>query len=369
MKNSYLIFLIFFISLCATAEKRTFEVRPSLTLIGDSEYLSEDHFGDGSGEVNSFLRRARSGLSATFYDLVRLKFSVQYNDDDGSIDLRDSYLSFNANKSIKLTMGRFNEPLGMESALSVKWQAFHERSIATRAFFLGRQDGLLVENSFHNWSLNLGVFLMYNERPDEDTSPAYIANLSHYSKPFSMFKFHWGLGASQRDGFLNSTRFESDYLSRNSGKEIRSRRIDAKELTLYRQEAAAATKTVSLRTEFFQQLVTTTQGLEQEFSGFYASASWNFIGKGYAYKDNVFQLKKSKKLSMEAAIRYSEVDLVFQGEGDQGSSLNLALNVYWSKRYKASLEYEHGEIVELDEGLGSPVEDDAIKLRMQLNLK
>jgi phosphate-selective porin OprO/OprP len=119
--------------------------------VGSQPGLSDRGLGFASE-----LRRARLGAEGTIPGGFGYKLEVDFADNE--IEVTDAFLSYEASKSLGLTIGQHNNFQSLDELTSSRFLSFMERAAFTDAFGFERRVGLSARFSKGDFIANAGVF-------------------------------------------------------------------------------------------------------------------------------------------------------------------------------------------------------------------
>ena len=286
-------------------------------------------------EFNTEIRRARLSLKHTLNKDWLAKLQTNFNEDDES-EIGDAYVRYQGFKGVKLTMGRFKEPFGLENMTSSKDIRFLERSMASNAFGPGRNKGFMLSLSPGDVSY---AFSFTNlEAKDDDHAPYALTTRATWAPIANKYKtLHIGLSGSLR--LLDGEEFEFDERAelRSMEKIIESGEIETEQLRLSALEAAYVDGAFSVQSEFMMaDLQASDESRNVEVTGYYVEASYVLTGEKRGYKNGAFSSidPKSKKGAWELTSRASVLDASDADDGIEVRSATIGLNYYANENVK-----------------------------------
>jgi phosphate-selective porin OprO/OprP len=162
---------------------------------------------DGVADEDDFsIRRARLYLSGNVNDW---SYKAQFNVGNGNGGTpEDLYIRYNGwGKQAVVTVGKQNEPFGLEQLESSKDISFLERSAITEANVPGRQEGILFSGEQGDITYALGVF--EDDRLSDGT--AVTGRVTYAPIRSADQVLHFGVAHSNRNADLDITGLEIAY--------------------------------------------------------------------------------------------------------------------------------------------------------------
>lgn len=345
------------------------EIDYSLYVIADAIDPSGEIFRNKELEEGSIyeLRRFKGGIKVPIIDQLEFKFSTEWDTDESTFEVDDFYLEYELESNAKweFLLGQFKEAFGMENAQSVRDLYVFERSAVTDILTFGRQRGLgiFVEKD----GIYLQMAYMYDKNDDAD--PQRIDSFSSrafYAKQAASHKvLHFGLSYSGR--YLKEENYQIDgpLISNYHKDQIKSAKYDSHAVQNIGAEAALQYEDFLVQSERVTQVINEQNGRQSSFHGFYLNAAWNIFGKKRDYDDGEFEIDKDD-WQMELAYRYTKLNLTAGIKADQAEVHEIALNNYFAKRYRFSVQYSYTEKKDWSDAGYLNVEDgSALGVRLQ----
>lgn len=329
-------------------------------------------------------RRARIGAQGKFTDDWFYRFQFGFAEDQADIeDFHLTYLGFDA---ADIRIGHQRPVFGFDENTSAKYTFFTERAAPNNVFSQARLIGLNFLGGGDHWSWGAGVFGetagANNPGDDEGLSLDFgvSANVLGLANPETESVLHLGAAYSHRrptdDVTLAYAPTADSPLIVNTGAISNVDSIDAIGL-----ELVAAHGPFSFQSEYFTADVNVDDafGLDADFDGFYAQASWFITGESRAATYNgrsgtFFRVDPKRSFSLteggwgawELAVRYEHVDLNDSGAGLLGGQLdNTTLGVNWHINPYVTL-FANYILVDTDENSVVPDDDPEIfNMRLQ----
>jgi len=256
------------------------------------------------------IRRARLFVSGNAKDWAyKLQFNIGNGNGGEPEDLYVRYKGFG--KKAVVTIGKQNEPFGLEQLVSSKDISILERNALSEAFAPGRNEGVLLTGKSGDITYAAGVF--QDDGSNNDT--AFTGRVTY--NPIKTDSGIVHLGAA--------------YTNRSSG------------VSRTGLELAASNGPFHFQSEY----VTAEDG-SIDSDVFYVQAGWVITGESRPYKGGIFKRVKpgGDKGALEVAIRYVDGDGKYSDEGlgtTDGSSYGIGLNYYMTNNVKFGLSYNDSE--------------------------
>jgi phosphate-selective porin len=163
----------------------TFAIDGRLHIHFGDVVLSDD-LKDAYGEIDesrAFFRRARIGLTGTFYE--HWGFKAEYDFAGGDVNFADVFVEAYKLPALgTLTVGHFKEPMSVDEMTSTNNNWFIERSLPNEAFYPGRNTGVMFRNSVLKERLTYALAGLvdsgnfgddeFDDDPIQDDDTAYI---------------------------------------------------------------------------------------------------------------------------------------------------------------------------------------------------
>jgi len=273
-------------------------------------------------------RRARVNVSGVMATDWSYKFENDFG--LGTSLVTDAYLEYTGFKPISLMVGQFKEPFGLETLTSDLFTNFMERA-SNVAFAPDRQIGAQVSSYgempvIGNWTLAGGVFganASVNSTDTESKDVTVRATIAPIATSTRLV--HLGVAGSYRqpDRAAKTMTFQSRPESRlTSTQAVTTGAISNVQATnLLGLEAAAVWGPFGLQSEYMTAHVDRKAGFaSQDFSGWYAEASYFLTGESRAYNTKKAVFERVKPMwnfdpangywgAWQVAARYSDLNL------------------------------------------------------------
>ena len=285
---------------------------------------------DGGLGFASELRRARIGVEGTIPGGFGYKVELDFADNE--VEVTDAYLSYEASKTVGLTIGQHNNFQSLEELTSSRFLSFMERAAFTDAFNFERRVGLSARLSHGAFLANAGVFTdniedLSNAQDaaglgDENDAMSVDARIV-FAPKIGGTQLHLGGSAHHRDNRDTAaagpaTRYRQRPFLHTSNSRFLSTpglRVDAE--TNYGLEAGAATGPFHLAGEVhWLQADLLAPGRDPRFFGGYAEAGYYFTGETRGYRGGRWDRTKVLKPvgagglgALQLNLRYDYLDL------------------------------------------------------------
>ncbi len=376
--RSVVIFAVLFgaFSKSALADKSKFEL--SGYLIAEHSRQSGklfdlDELDPGRGIA---LRKLKLSGEYDFTRSVSAELSLDYRSDENKFEIDDLYIAKDLTRAISLTLGRFKEPFGLENLQGLKYQYLQERSVASRAFRLGRNYGAYLKATGKRWNIDLSSVEL---EPDDDAifrkyGESHTLRLSGLVYKKRKNFIHLGAGYNSRKPASRVHEIKEPLIGREVGNLIRSGDLDtALTIDTHNFEFAVYWNKLLLQAEYFKQKTDAFNSYlfideKVNFKGYYTSFLWAIFGEPRRYDDGEIKFRRSDKPTFELALRSSEVELEYFFDGDTAQTNEIALNYYRSSAIKLSAEYANADIEEYEFSFLSERSGDTFTLRLQIAL-
>ncbi len=348
-----------------------FEVGGLLQLDGDfsGKFYNRDAQSDREFDV----RRARFDANYRPNDHWRAKFTVQYEESGDSLNVNNAWLRYRGFDSVKITIGKFKQPFGLERLDSVRSITPLERAMTTSALTPNRAFGVQLHKFRKRRTWAVGVFQIHdddhrfpNTPPQSFTGRYTFAPVRNKDKVL-----HLGIAGSYTDWNKNPFRLRESAEVGSADNIVRSARFNADKQWQLGLESAWQQGPVRLQAEYMLTEVDASDFNQQfNYDGFYLQASYAISGEHRRYNDGEFARVKpeSDRGALEVFARYSEIDLRVKVGNDaigaEASVLTIGANVYVDKYIRMGVNYLMPEIS--GDTVHRQTPGDAITLRFQL---
>jgi phosphate-selective porin OprO/OprP len=278
----------------------------------------------------SEVRRARLGAEGTIPGGFGYKIEVDFADNE--IEVTDAFLSYEASKSLGLTLGQHNNFQSLDEITSSRFLSFMERAAFTDAFGFERRVGLSARFTRGAFMANAGVFTdniedLSNAQDavglgDENDAVSFDTRLV-YAPKLGKTQLHLGGSAHGRDNgdtaaFGPPTRYrQRPFVHTSNTRFLATPNLRVDRETNYGLEAAAVRGPFHAAGEVhWLQAKTLTQGLEPTFFGGYAELGYHLTGETRGYKGGRWDRTKVLKPvgqggigAIQLNLRYDHLDL------------------------------------------------------------
>lgn len=332
-----------------TSDDGKFETRLGGRVQVDAAWYDEDNV-NLDGESGTEIRRARLFVKGTMYDVWN--FKGQYDFAGNEAEIKDAYIGYTGFKPVKLTIGQFKQPFGLEDLTSSKYITFMERAMATNAFATGHRIGLGANYADDHWTWGAAVYGR-EEGDDTDGDEGYGAGARLTWAPWNEKTrvFHLGVAGAWEDPNDNDVRFRA----RPESHKTDTRLVDTEDIpepdtfVRYGLEVATVLGPFSLQGEYMGINAQSDQVSDPDLSGWYAYGSWFITGESRKYKKGEFGRVSPKSVvgnngigAWELAIRYSSIDLEDADTlGGEQDNITVGVNWYATKYVRFMANYVH----------------------------
>lgn len=280
-------------------------------LMWDYNYAEENGVAD---EDDFHIRRARIYTKG---DLGDWSYKAQFNIGNGNggtpEDLYIRYKGFG--KKAVVTVGKQNEPFGLELLESSKHMSFLERTGITEAYVPGRNEGVLLTGSEGQLNYALGLFEDGSAAVDQDDT-VFTARVTFAPVKTDRSLVHIGAAVSKRPDNVDLAGFEF----------------------------AASVGGVHAQAEYIA-----SDSSVADTNGYYVQLGWFLTGEQRSYKKGVLGSVKpnnAAKGAWEVVARYEDGDGAF-GDIELGNtdatSYGLGLNYFANKNIRLGVSHNWGK--------------------------
>jgi phosphate-selective porin OprO/OprP len=353
-----------------------FEVQLGGRLHVDGSFFREEDEGLGN---NTAIRRLRAEISGRIWRDWSFSSGIEFGE-DGEIELKSNYLSYEGFEWADLTIGKFKEPFSLEELSSSNDMTFMERA-GVNVFTPGRTIGVGADAHGDHWTAAAGVFgseedLDHEEEIDESWAVTGRGTWAPFVEEGRVL--HLGASASHRDFNSGATLdfgedleegiTDVDFLDTGTLDEVdRLVRVGAELATVYGP--------FSFQAEYIRAMVDRGAGLsDADFDGWYAYASWVITGESRPYRKSkgvMGSVQPRRRLdeggpgAWEVAVRFSRLDLT-DGDVDGGARETLTLGLNWYVNPNVRFMANYMRVLDLEGGPLDGDDPDAFLLRAQL---
>lgn len=323
----------------------------SVNLMYDSNNYRGSLFEDEESTATrtSYLRRLKLSAKMNLMEDLTAKVALDFDNDEQKFEVDDAYLEFRIAKPLRVYLGRFKEPFGLENQQSLKTQYLMERSAPTNLLTFGRNHGVSLHYQSDLWTVQTAVMKVPSEDNDFDDAFAYVGRLTIAPIQEKRSFVHVGVGASKRNTTASKYQLEDNLIAYGTGDLINSAKHDAEEIHAGNIEFAAQYRFLLLQTEYLRQNIQTEEQQGVRVDGSYATLAWTLMGKPREYDDGEIKLSSKAKHTIEIAYRHSAINLTGGIKGDMATAQEIAVNYYTKEALKLTLQYERGRREDWDE--------------------
>ena len=301
----------------------------------------------GTNNTDDFdVRRARIFVKGHAGDWAyKIQFNVAEGDGADGGDAEDLYIRYTGfGKQANITLGKQNEPFGLELQTSSKDTSSLERSAITERYVPGRNGGIQLHGKGSNWTYGIGYFEANGDSDDDFGDTAITGRATFAPIKTDESVLHLGIGYTDRDEALDS-----------------DGEIDSVEFEAYNLELAGVAGPFHAQAEYFD-----GEEGDEDIDGYYVQAGWVITGEQRPYKDGKFKKVKpaGKSGAWELVVRHEEGDGKFSDIGlssGDGEQTTFGINFYANSNVRLGLSYMEGEI---DTG-SETLDGDELRFRTQ----
>lgn len=307
---------------------------------GRLQWDYDDTSSDANDSTDLDVRRARLYIKGSIDDW---SFKAQFNiaeDSSGTEggtaeDLYIQYTGFG--KQAKLTLGKQNEPFGLERLTSSNDIPTLERSAATEFYTPGRSGGLQVSGAGSNWTYGIGLFEADGDGSSDFDDTALTGRVTFNPSVGDGILVHVGAGFSTRDGATSDD-----------------------EVDQFNLELAGTMGPFHAQAEYFDAEVGDTDA-----DAYYLQVGYVITGETRPYKGGKFKRIKAadKGGAWEVVLRLEDGEAKYSDIGvgtGEGSQTTLGLNWYLNNHIRLGVSYMDGE------NDSNNQDGDELRLRTQL---
>lgn len=342
----------------------------------DGSFFRED--GERLGN-NTAVRRLRAELKGRIWRDWSFSSAVEF-EEDGEIELRSNYLTYEGFEWVDLVVGKFKEPFSLEELSSSNDITFMERA-GVNVFTPGRTIGVGADAHGDHWTAALGAFGSEEDLDGEDeideswavTGRGTWAPLVEQGRVL-----HLGASASHRDFNSGATlEFGQDLEEGITGVDFLDTGTleEVERLVRVGTELAAVYGPFSFQAEYIRAMMDRGAGLSDvDFDGWYAYASWVITGESRQYRKSkgvMGSVQPRRRLdeggpgAWEVGLRFSRLDLS-DGDVDGGARDTLTLGLNWYVNPNIRFMANYMKVLDVEGGPLDGDQPDAFLLRAQL---
>jgi len=332
----------------------------------DADSDLESRFGADKFDSGVEFRSAQLAIAGTIYDTVEFKWEYDFTDRKGEATaIKDMYLGMRKVPVVgNIRIGRFYEPLGLETQNSERYLTFMERGLSAR-LTPSRSTGIMFHGPIMGEMVNyqVGAFKPSgDDGANKGGSFKYTGRLfaSPWYEEQGRHVLHLGVSGSHRDLDKDYDKAQVEYKARpesNMAPDLVSTgKINGvDEVTLTAAEAALVHGPFSLQGEYVRSSLDRAAGSGLSFSAWYLYASYFLTGENRAYsrstgtfgrikpRDN-FRSKDGGLGAWEVAARYSAIDLDDKDvRGGRLSDVTVGINWYLNPNTRVMANYVHAD--------------------------
>lgn len=345
-------------------EKEDSGVNIEMLLIYDWHRYDGDMFDNLGTDSQYDLRKLKWYMDADLIENMDFKLSLDHDSEENKPQIDDAYFRYKYSKPLRIQLGKFKEPFGLEKMQGLRTQYTMERSIATNALTFGRNQGIKLSYLKKYWTLQSSIT---EDQPDDDTEADQAFSLRATAAlllPKNDF-IHFGFSYSLREADATNYDIDEQLIARPVGNLIHSPKVDYGKMTANGLELAGRYGPVILQTESFKHYLDDIKDDAHVYSGYYITGLWTILGSKRDYKKGRIVFDGSSTHTVELALRKSHVDLELEGEGDRADVNTAALNYYYKENFRTSFELQHAVLKMYDDGEVETESGDSVSVRMQ----
>ena len=310
--------------------------------IGGRLQWDYDSTSSDLNETDDFdVRRARIFFKGHYGDWgYKAQFNVAESAGSKGGHAEDLYIRYmGLGKLANITVGKQQEPFGMEYLTSSKDVSALERSALTEKYARGRSAGVQLHGAGENWTYAIGLFEADGDSADDFADVALTGRVTYVPVKTDKGLVHVGLAYTDVGG--QTAADESDALA---------------------VELAGAYQSFHAKAEFFDG----TEG-GQDSDGYYVQLAWVITGESRPYKKGLFKRVKpnSKMGAWETVLRYEDGTGKYSDIGlgtGEGTQTTYGVNYYANDHVRLGLSYMDGELSHA----GGTLAGDELRFRIQL---
>ncbi|MEM8501044.1 MAG: porin [Pseudomonadota bacterium] len=339
----------------------------------DGDFTGKFYNRDAQSDREFDVRRARLDANYGFKRDWRAKFTVQYEESGDALNVNNAWLRYRGFDAVKITVGKFKQPFGLERLDSVRSIAPLERAMTTSALAPNRAFGIQLHKHRKRRTWAIGVFQVHDDdHRFPNTAPQSVTGRYSFAPVRDKSTvLHLGVAGSYTDWNENPFRLRESAEVGSADNIVRSARFNADKQWQIGLEGAWQQGAMRLQAEYMLTEVDASD-FDQQFNydGFYLQTSYALSGEHRRYDNGEFARLKpeSDKGAVELFARYSEVDLRDNVGNDsigaEASVMTIGVNVYVDKHMRMGINYLMPEIS--GDTVHSQTSGDAITLRFQL---
>lgn len=325
-------------------------------------------------------RRARLGFKGKVDSDIEYKLEFDFGNKGSSesASFKDVYIAYSGFKPVSFKIGNFKPALGLAELISSSNTTFIEIANPVSTFTTSEIIGAQIYGGGNHYSWALGV---HNDKStvksSSDEARSVVGRVTYAPIAREGLVLHMGAAISYREpdtaseSVSFSTKAENSLQTKYSA--ITPSLTSVDHVTITGLEAAGVYGPLSLQGEYMHTKVArSATSLDNNFSGWYAQASWVLTGESrpYSAKSGTFSgIKPNHNFSIkgkglgawEVAVRYSAIDLNDAGVNGGGlRDVTLGLNWYLNPYTKLMANYiiVNGDNTAPSPSTGVPTDDD-----------
>lgn len=326
-------------------------------LYGDAGHGSEFRHTDITFKIEQQLWKAK------------LEIDLEQDEDDSdawTAAISEAYLRYGEDE-FNITGGRVKEQFGLERLTSSESLTLIERAMATSAFTPEEHLGVTVAgrpNRRLTWAVGL-----YQADEGEDSKDRYAVTGRLTYTPWQRENqvLHLGLSGSTRDLAGEKYKIKERAEVHTAENIVTGSKITTDRLNLLGLETAWVHGAFSAQAEYFRAQLTAKNQEDVTYSGYYLQFSYFLTQESRPYKNGSFDSIEPHGHwgAWEVVGRYSVLDAVAQGEGNQAANLTAGLNYYLNQQTRIMVNYLHTRLTEEDKNGSEHRSGNAFLVRMQ----
>ncbi len=374
MKHARLIIslvAIVFSQIAVSEDSHRFELGGLIQL--DGNFTGKFYNRDAQSDREFDVRRARLDANYRYGSDWRAKFTAQYEESGDSLNVNNAWLRYTGFDAVKITVGKFKQPFGLERLDSVRSITALERAMTTSALTPNRAFGIQLHKNRKRRSWAVGLFQVHDDdHRFPNTAPQSLTGRYSFAPVRDKSKVvHLGIAGSYTDWNDNPFRLRESAEVGSADNIVRSARFNADKQWQLGLEGAWQHGAMRLQAEYMLTEVDASD-INQPFNydGYYLQASYALSGEHRRYNNGEFARLKpeSDRGAVELFARYSEVDLRdnvgSDAIGAEASVMTIGANVYVEKHIRMGINYLMPEIS--GDTVHSQTSGDAVTMRFQL---
>ncbi len=315
----------------------------------------------------SYLRRLKADAEVEYREKWSFAVALEYRELDNETQVDDFHLNYVVNDHIEFTIGKFKEPLGLENQMSLRYQPLTERSATSNIFLFGRNTGIAFDIEHDTWTMDLAMTYQKAPANQHRDSIAHIARITYAPIQKKKQFLHFGLDLSARQGTELIYDINEPLIANGVGNLIHTPNFFANEIKLTGLEFAARYKPLLLMTEYYEQRIKQPYQADQTLRGAYVTAAYTLFGNSRTYQHGKLKLRGKKDHTLEVAARYTNTKLTPVFTGDDATVTSIALNYFFKKTARLSLEYEDADVTRNGRRNTDDLSGKSLNARIQLS--